>query len=182
MTVPRALPRMSGMHRTAGFAPRLLLLLAALGTALPVLPQTPGYTVEIIVFRNTGDAGALDGNAPRPAPAADDITPAIVASRRLGGSVARLNRNGLRVLGQAAWRQDPVPRGSRRGVSAASLGLSGITGKVIFEREPYLYLGVDLMVEDGGKRYHINEVRRVKKDEIHYFDHPSVGVLAILTD
>ena len=33
----------------------------------------------------------------------------------------------------------------------------------------------------GGRRYRISEVRRVKADEIQYFDHPSVGVIAVVS-
>lgn len=164
-----------------GMARRLLLSLALLCTALPALPQTPDYTVEIVVFRNGGDAGALDAAAPRPLISGDDVVATPVASRRLGGSVASLNRSGLRVIGQAAWRQGAAGFNSRRGVSAAQLGLPGITGKVMVERGQYLHLGIDLVVEDGGKRYRLNEVRRVKTDEVHYFDHPAIGVLAVLS-
>lgn len=165
----------------SGIARRLLLAAALTCTALPALPQSAGYTVEIIVFRNGSDAGALSGAAARPAITGDDVVPTAAPSRKLGGAAARLNRNGLRVIGQAAWRQDPVAWNSRRGVSAERLGLDGVTGKVIFERGQYLHLGVDLVVEDGGKRYRINELRRVRPDEVHYFDHPAVGVVAIVT-
>ena len=33
-----------------------------------------------------------------------------------------------------------------------------------------------------GRRYRINEMRKnVRRDQIHYFDNPAVGVLAIVT-
>lgn len=173
---------MTAMNATAATARRLLLFFALLGIAGPALPQTPTtYTVEIVVFRNGGDTAALDAGASRPGFPGDDVEPLSVASRRLGGNVAKLNNNGLRVLGTAAWKQEPTAFRSRRGVSATRLGLSGITGKVILERGQYLHLGVDLLVEDGGKRYRLNELRQVKTDEINYFDHPAVGVLAIVT-
>lgn len=176
-----ALARMAVMKSPPGIARRLALSLALLFAALPALPQTPGYSVEIVVFRNGSDAGAMEAGMARPAFTGDDVVPTAAPSRKLGGAVARLNRSGLRVIGQASWKQDPTAWNSRRGVSAARLGLSGVSGKVIFERGQYLHLGVDLVIEDGGKRYRLNEVRRVKADEIHYFDHPAVGVIAILT-
>jgi hypothetical protein len=178
---------MQGMKSTSGILRRLVLATVLLGLALPALPQAAGYTVEIIVFRNGTDEGALADSSARPGFAGDDVV-ATATSRKLGGSVTRLNNGGLRVLGHAAWRQAPTPfpqttaaLSLRRGVSATQLGVPGITGKVIFERGTYLHLGVDLLVEDRGKRYRITEVRQVKADEIHYFDHPAIGVLAVVS-
>lgn len=181
MTAPAPSPKMRPMKPTNGIARRLALAATLLCLALPALPQTPGYSVEIIVFRNASDAGAMEAGSPRPVITGDDVVPVTVPSRKLGGSATRLNRNGLRVIGQASWQQDPTAWNSRRGVSTASLGIPGVTGKVFFERGQYLHLGIDLVVEDGGRRYRLNEVRRVKTDEINYFDHPAVGVLAIVT-
>lgn len=165
------------------------LLLAALwlGIATPALPQTPGYTLEIIVFRNSGEGAALVAGDPGPAYLEADVDFEQATPDKLRAQAGRLNSAGLRVLGQAAWRQEPaawqrelVVTNSRRGVSVARLGLAGIRGKVIFERGDYLHLGIDLVVEADGRRYRINEVRtRVKADEIHYFDHPAIGVLAV---
>lgn len=169
------------MKTFPGLARRLALATALLWLALPALPQTPGYTVEIVVFSNGGEGGAMESGAPRPVITGDDVAPVTAPSRKLGGAVARLNRTGLRVIGQASWRQDPTAWNSRRGVSTSRLGLGGVTGKVFFERGQYLHLGIDVVIEDGGKRYRLNEVRRVKTDEINYFDHPAVGVLAVVT-
>jgi hypothetical protein len=162
---------------------RLLLATALLGAALPAIPQAATtFTVEVLVFRNGSDIGALPDSA-RPPVDGEEVTATAVSSRRLGGSVARLNGNGMRVLGHGAWSQEPAAWRSRRGVSAARLGGVGISGKVIFERgSQSLHLGVDIVVEDGGKRYRVDEVRPVKAGEIQYFDHPAIGVLAIATE
>lgn len=188
MTSTRGLPRMQPMSSSSGILRRLVLATVLLGLALPALPQATGYTVEIIVFRNGSDQGALADSSVRPEFSGVDVSATTVASRKLGGSVSRLNNGGLRVLGHAAWRQSPTqfPQtnaawNQRRGVSAAQLGAAGVTGKIIFERGTYLHLGVDLLVEDRGKRYRITELRRLKADEIHYFDHPAIGVLAIVS-
>lgn len=183
MTALPRCPRIGSMKLPQGIARRLLLGAALLGLALPALPQAqaPAYSVEIVVFRHGGDAGALDAGAPRPLITGDDVVPVSAPSRKLGGAAAGLNRNGLRVIGQASWRQEPTAWNSRRGVSTARLGISGVNGKVIFERGRYLHLGVDLVVEDGGRRYRIEEVRQVKTDEIQYFDHPAIGVIAVVS-
>lgn len=189
MTVAGSLPRMSAMKSSNRMARRLLLLAALAGMALPALPQSPGYTVEIVVFRNGGDIGALADAAAGPYYGGDDVEAVAVTSRRLGGSVSRLNNSGLRVLGQAAWRQDPAPWqqnrtawDTARGVSASRLGASSVTGKVVFLRGEYLHLGLDLLVEDRGKRYRLHELRQqIKTDQILYFDHPAIGAIAYIT-
>jgi hypothetical protein len=115
----------------------------------------------------------------------DGVEATLVPTGRLGTAANRLRArtSGFRVLGHAAWTQAPAAFNSRRGVSAAQLGLAGgIAGKVMLERNEYLHLGVDLTIEDGGRRYRINEMRKnVRRDQIHYFDNPAVGVLAIIT-
>jgi hypothetical protein len=189
MTSPDALPRMTRMKSNTGIARRLLLATLLTLCTASALPQSPAlYTVEIVVFRNGSDAAALPAagaNASTITPAASgDVEATPVAASKLVSAAAKLrNRSsGFRVLAHSAWTQSPAGWNSRRGVSATQLGLAGgITGKVILERGQYLHFGVDLTIEDGGKRYHIDEVRQVKPNQIHYLDHPAVGVLAIVT-
>jgi hypothetical protein len=176
------------MKSLSAVARRLLLssLLALCATnALPQAPAPSLYAVEIIVFRNGGEAGALPDNAPAAAaPAEDAVEVTLAPTGKLNSAAAKLRArtSGFRVLAHVAWTQAPTGWKSRKGVSATQLGLaSDISGKVSFERDQYLHLGVDLTVEDGGRRYRINEMKQVKIDQIHYFDHPSVGVLAIVT-
>lgn len=180
---------MTRMKPNPGLARRLLLAsLLALCTG-SALPQSPAlYTVEIVVFRSAGDAAALPatgapGAAPGPAASGDiEATPAPASKLVSATAKLRNKSSGFRVLAHAAWTQAPAGWNSRRGVSASQLGLAdGISGKVILERGQYLHFGVDLTIEDGGKRYRIEEVRQVKPNQIHYLDHPSVGVLAIVT-
>jgi len=173
---------MNRMTQPTGIGRRLLLAAALTCLAVPALPQSSGnYVVEILVFRNGEAAGALGETASRVRVTGDDVAATTVSSRKLGGSVTRLNNRNLRVLGHAAWKQAPSGWKSRRGVSTSQLGLPGMDGKVILERGEFLHLGIDMVVEDGGKRYHLNEVRQVKLDEIQYFDHPAIGVIAIVS-
>lgn len=173
---------MTRMIQPTGFARRLLLAVALSCLAGPVLPQSSGgYVVEILVFRNGENTGALGETAARARVTGDDVAATTITSRKLGGSVARLNNRNLRVLGHAAWKQAPSGWKSRRGVATSQLGLAGMTGKVILERGEFIHLGMDLIVEDGGRRYHLDEVRQVKLDEIQYFDHPAIGVIAIVS-
>jgi hypothetical protein len=171
------------MNKRSYFA-RSAALLVALSLASGVAqPQSGGrYTVEVIVFRTDSNANAEASGAQQKISGADlSATPA--SARRLVGSAARLKAaKGFRVLAHSAWTQSAAAWNSRRGVSASAAGLAdaGVQGKVIVERGQFLHLGFDLVIEDGGNVYRINEVRRVKPDEPQYFDHPAVGIVAVL--
>jgi hypothetical protein len=161
-----------------------LLLALCAATALPAgLPSL--YTVEIVVFRGSGIAGALPEKSTLPAFNDDGIEATPAPTTRLANAAARLrSKGGLRVLAHKAWTQGPTAWGSGRGVSATQLALgNGVDGKISVERgENPLNVRVDLVLEEGGRRFRINEVRRnVKAGQILYFDHPSFGVLAIVT-
>ena len=163
------------------------MLLLASAAAVPQQAVTR-YTVEIVVFRYAGTAGAFAGSVPAETDEDVEITP--VPSRKLAGAANRLKSNGMKILAHTAWTQSPlacegkVCRESFRGASATQLGLAkaGIIGEVSLQRGGrFLHLGVDLTVEDGGRRYRIQEVRQVKADQAQYFDHPGIGVLALVT-
>lgn len=172
--------------KTHRFLALPLGVLAMLLGSPAAIPQQAAnrYTVEIVVFRNGGQAAALD-TAVSPATPGDDVEPTLTATRKLGSAASRLRAAaGMRVLAHTAWTQTPAGLSSRRGVSAASLGIAGagISGKVMLLRGSYLNLGIDLTIEDGGRRYHIAEIRNnIKADQIQYFDHPAVGVLALVS-
>jgi hypothetical protein len=171
------------MTPIAHIARRAALAAVLACITLPARPQSPpSYTVEVVVFRNTGEGGALADTEVLPIASTDEVTVTPAGSRKLGGSVSKLNGGGLRVLGHGAWSQAPAAFQSRRGVSATRLGSAVVAGKVVLERDRYLHLILDLVVEDGGKRYRINEWRRrVTTGEVNYFDHPAIGILAIVT-
>jgi hypothetical protein len=158
------------------------------------IPQQSGtrYTVEIVVFRTASQTGSLPGGPPATETADDGVEVAPVAVRRFTAAATRLRATaGYRVLAHTAWTQAATScggaacRNSVRGASAAQLGLAraGISGKVGLQRGAQsLNLGVDLTINDGGRSYHIQEVRQLKKtDEPQYFDHPAIGVMAVVT-
>lgn len=150
--------------------------------AWPALTQQPTrYAVEIVVFRAIGETPASE-RAPGGS-AGDDISATAGTPQRLNDAASRLGSSGAyRVLGRAAWTQAPAPWNSRRGVSSAQIGLgNGLSGKVILERGQYLHLGFELQYTEGDHTWVLNEVRRVRANERQYFDHPALGVIAIVT-
>ncbi len=158
------------------------LLLALLAwPALTQQSQPARYNVEIVVFRAVGESPASDSTQATGAGA--DIAATSISAGKLTDAASRLRSSGTyRVLGHAAWTQVPAPWNSRRGVSLEQVGLgNGISGNVILERGQYLHLGFDLQYAEDGRRWVINEVRRVKVNERQYYDHPALGVIAIIT-
>ncbi len=183
---------MRGMYKLPIIARQGMVALLLLASAAAVPQQAvTRYTVEIVVFRTASQTGALPDSAPRELAGDDEVETTIVATRKLTSAASRLRKTGgFRVLAHTAWTQAPAGcagadcRTLSRGVSAAHLGLarSAISGEVILKRGAQsLHLGVDLTVDDGGRRYHISEVRPVKANDIQYFDHPAVGVIAVVT-
>jgi hypothetical protein len=176
---------MQAMYKIPTITRRLGVLALLLLASPLVVPQQSGrFTIEIVVFRTASQTGALIGTEPSQPVSGADVEPTSVANRRLAGAASRLRgANGFRVLAHTAWTQGAASFNSRRGVSATKLGINsaGINGKVILERGRLLHLGIDLTIDDGGRRYHISEVRPVKADEAQYFDHPSVGIIALVT-
>jgi hypothetical protein len=182
MTAAGRTPRMAGMSAFSRISRRVALAAALAMIALPALPQASGgYTVELVFFRNGGETGAMSDGASR-AVSGGDVSATPVTARRLGAAAAKLNGGGRRVIAHAAWRQAAAGVSSRRGVSAAEVGLSGVTGKIIIERGTFVMLGLDLVVEDNGRRYRIYEMRtQIKVGDVQYFDHPAIGVLALVS-
>jgi len=174
------------MQFLPGFPRRLLTALLLGLCAAPVLPAASGlYTVEIVVFDNGGTTGALSNKFAAPPVATDDIDATPAPTGRLNAAVNRLRSKGaVRILAHKAWTQSATPWDSGHGVSAAQAGLgNSIEGRISVERGEKLNLRLDLIVEEGGRRYRLNEVRRnVKPGQIQYFDHPAVGVLAVVTE
>lgn len=163
------------------------LVLTLLAMSLPAIPQQAvgRYTVEIVVFRLDGDSSGEDGAAAAPLRSSvGDIMPTPVTSRRLAAAASKLrSAGGYRILVHTAWSQTPAAWNSRRGVSIEQLGINapGLSGNVVLERGQFVHLGLDLKVEDGGRSFVLAELRQVKLDEALYFDHPQLGVIALVT-
>lgn len=166
---------------------RTLLLGAGAALVAPAAyaQSAARYVVELIVFRQAGT----------PPPAATVMTMPKVAVQsgrievlpqtewqlaNLDGGLRR--SSGYRVLAHAAWAATV----SAYGTTAARLedlqGDEALTGAVTVQRGQYLFLRVDLdyVTPDGGI-YQLRERRRVKFNERHYFDHPAIGAIAVVS-
>lgn len=179
----------------------LLQAQATNGSSGPAAEPPARYLVEVLVFRATGSVGAGEilaaggaaglGEFPRGSAATPEAQPGEVievlpaSRRRLGGASARLAKDGgYRVVAHQAWIQTASPYNSGLALPLARVGLaqSGLNGQVLVERGQYLHLGVALTLDaPQGGRYALQETRRVRTGERHYFDHPAFGVIATVT-
>ncbi len=163
-------------------------------------PQTPAaasgsgtYSVEVIVFRAPG--GRSDA-APSAAPSrgASDtagtqvaryIGPLPGSRMQLGGAREKLTRGGYRILVHTGWVQTAASWGApRSGLPLERLGIDvpGLSGSFQLERGTLLHFGMTLRhASDGNPAAQLNEIRRIRFNERNYYDHPAIGVIAVVT-
>ena len=163
----------------------LALLVSAAGARSAAASETPArYDVEIIVFRNLsgqsdGEQWPLAGMASpdsagrlRPETAQTDLPGSAYRMQAIADS---LNRSGAyRVLSHRAWRQTARDRAQAAPFPVSSAS-DALEGTITLVRERFLHLAVDLVLQST---YVLDEKRRVRSGELHYFDHPMFGVIA----
>lgn len=163
------------------------------------------YRIELLVFRNVdahGDgelfaralADALDSAAD-----ARDVRWLGSDAYQLAGIAGSMKRSGrYKPLLHVAWQERVAGRSSARAVALPLNGAGGgeyVTGTARVGLGRYLHLDLDLELHEparhdvaGGDAYYgdppdyrLQESRRMRSKEIHYFDHPLFGALAIIT-
>jgi hypothetical protein len=179
--------------------------LSSLPTARSQNAASPSvYNIEVIVFRNqSGSGGAEDWNARSVArgpdtpdsPVTGRFVQAIPPSQyQLNAVAARLqNTTNYPPIAHFAWQQTASSWGSRAGFTIAKLAgnVPGLSGTIYLERGSYLHLGMALSYQPAnvpaglsaaqGQVFNLNELRRVKYDQLNYYDHPAFGVIALVT-
>ena len=183
----------------------LIALLAgvlAIAALAPAVAQQKGrtlYRVELLVFRVTAPPAGEDWSAPPgfrgfgadPAAASGvpgATLPAVVKiytpdRYQLGSTASKLRASGAyQPVAHAAWLQTATPWGRHAGIDLADVGIQAkdLGGTVYLERGTLLHLGLDLRY-GADPVYHLGELRRVKFNEKHYFDHPAFGAIAIVS-
>jgi hypothetical protein len=159
-------------------------------------PATTGnsgtYAVEVIVFRAPGGGGGAPSAAPSRGAAdtagtqaARYIGPLPGSRLQLGGARDKLARGGYRILAHTGWVQTAASWGAPgSGLPLERLGIDvpGLSGSFQLERGSLLHFGMTLRHSvDGGPPAQLNEIRRIRFNERNYYDHPSIGVIAVVT-
>jgi hypothetical protein len=178
----------------------LALALAAAVSCTPAgllaAPATAGgsYQVEIIVFQTLNPTGGEDLSAPAEGRGfsgvyqSSDPPPKVLrtltaAQLQMGGLASRLRNSGnYKIIAHAGWIQTATAWNRHSGLSLAAAGVDvpGLAGSVYLERGQLLHLGFNLTYENG-RTYTLSELRRIKFNEKHYFDHPAIGVIALVS-
>lgn len=183
-----------------------LVLLSPFAGPAARAADTNVYRIELLVFRNIG---AQDGGELFRPGVADTLETATDTRNvewlgpdayQLGGIAAAMHRSRRYApLLHLAWEERVAGRSDARPValpdSRARAGGDYVTGTARVGLGRYLHLDLDLTLHESDVRftsaggtpvetapeYRLQESRRMRSKELHYFDHPLFGVLAIIT-
>jgi hypothetical protein len=188
-----------------------LTILATVSCGLPAWSEdaaTPGYHIEIIVFRANGAQGggenwSSEGGAGNTVgeetstggSQVGHFISALAADQfQLADIESKLRSSGAYVpVAHVAWAQTASAWGTKAGFPLQKLGVDvpGLSGTVYLERGQYLHLGMALsyaiatpaagLGAGPGTAFTLNENRRVRFYERNYYDHPAFGVIALVT-
>jgi hypothetical protein len=197
--------------RTARLRTFCLTMIAALACALPAVsqePATPAYNIELVIFRATSAQGIAEDwsvEAGTNSIAGDEASSGSSQVGRFVGIIpsssyqlteieSKLRSSGAYVpIAHVAWSQTASAWGTRAGFTLQKLGVEaqGLSGTVFLERGQYLHLGMTLSYQDpsppqglgaaSGTTFIINQSRRIRFYERNYYDHPAVGVIALVS-
>ncbi|HEX7044433.1 MAG TPA: CsiV family protein [Burkholderiales bacterium] len=167
-----------------------LLLLCC--NAIPALAATgaaASYEIEVLVFeiRLPDLEGAeLWTRIEQPSEAAQTVSPREMTPTEDFTSIAdALRADGrYRVMLHKRWVQPAEPRSSGSAVALASWDRE-LEGALRFYVSRFLHVELRLLFQprataigsDAAPSYVIEEERRVRSNDLHYFDHPKFGVL-----
>ena len=199
------LPRLGHCLRVSGIC---LCLLLQVATARAEVGASPAwYDVEVVVFRHRSlqaDGERWSGQGPvqdsefSSVPLRSELKELPAGQYALDNIASALQRSGdYEVLLHTAWRQPgndrttaiPYPMPHKTDGAGNMLG-----GSIRLVRERFLHLDVDIVASapqalhfmdvpeatryPDAPVYRLNEARRVRSGELHYFDHPYLGLIA----
>lgn len=167
---------------------------AGLSAELPPAPS-PAETLaaeagsRLDVPPDPGEIPAATVTSPEPAGPATELPAGFSQAREplaLTAAAEALRRRGYQPLWHQAWVQPP---GDRDGVLLpllAALGQGnaapGLAGALSLTRGRFLHLGLELEWQPGPELEAVmSQRRRIRSGEEHYFDHPRLGALALVT-
>ncbi len=139
-----------------------------------------------------------DGAEEQPPEAVEPVSLLFESADRedLAGIARALRRRpGYRVLAHESWIQAGFPRNSAPSVDLGTVGRLRLR-KELADREDsntsdwhatgtvwvgrYLHLDMDAGLDTGGRTVQMAESRRMRIGEMHYFDSPRIGAIAII--
>ncbi len=155
-----------------------ICLVMGLWTTAPSA-QAAGYAIEVLVFENLYPDTSETFDPEAGVPDMMGTTEYSPAALGLAGVAQSLRQSAnYRVLAHKAWVQ-PENRSTPTTVFGSEGG-GTLEGTVQVERRRYLHVSVDLLFQDAQlESVRVTEDRRMRSEELHYLDHPKLGVLTI---
>jgi hypothetical protein len=159
---------------------RVFILLLGLLAGAPLAADDNTYDIEIVVFERPGGGGGefwpADPGVPDRTAAIGRLEDRAVAGKSLGPVAYTLNKKGMIVHDHLAWRLKP---GGRDSNTWYWMGDDRLSGLIRISRGRFLHLDTDLVLIDRntGQPYRIKLHRRMRSNELHYEDHPRLGIL-----
>ncbi len=182
----------------------ILILLSAMSVSAQA-PDEKAYLMEVVVFENLGPDSAdneifgqgidlkLVENPPRERPETEEPELSYTSTGTLDKIITALrNSDRFNLLTNLAWTQ---PATDKQDAPVVSINEpASLSGHVLFFAKKLLFVELELgfnrpLTNITGTTvpysspyyqtpvYVIDETRRLKLNEIHYFDHPRFGVL-----
>ncbi|OGI48400.1 MAG: hypothetical protein A3B81_02600 [Candidatus Muproteobacteria bacterium RIFCSPHIGHO2_02_FULL_65_16] len=155
-------------------------------------PATSGggvYEIEILVFENRlpnlegGEIWTREASGTEVVEVAGAVNPGATAPQEtpFATMAGVLEKDGNhRVLAHRRWRQSAAGRAETRPVRIRG-GDNTLDGTLKFYLSRFLHVDVNLALSADGnpsdQPYRIVDHRRIKTQEINYFDHPKFGIL-----
>ena len=172
----------------------MLLVLVASPPAITQGAVASTYNIEVLIFRMNGPREGEPGAAAARSASGDSAQGATQVARYVGalpatklqlaGARQKLAGAGYRVLAHTGWTQTASSWGSRNGLAVERVGLQvpGLSGQFLLERGSLLHFGMNLRyTPEGGAALQMSEIRRIRFNEKNYYDHPGLGVVAVIT-
>jgi len=139
------------------------------------------YSFEVILFERPGGGSGehwpgSPGEPDRALATGGNIGALPRAGRSLGPVAYTLQTKGMKVLKHLAWAQQPRGRNSN---TWYWLGGDRLNGLIRVTRGRFLHLETDLVLREAGsaRPFRIKLHRRMRSGELHYVDHPKLGIL-----
>lgn len=170
-------------RRICSFLPVLLLVLA------PAAAFAGVYNFEIVIFERPGGGAnefwPTEPGEPDPTTAIGRLSSAgasggasllPASAKSLGPAAYTLKKKGMVIHDHLAWRQSTRGRNSN---TWYWIGDGRLSGLIRMTQGRYLHLDTDLVLRDGvtSQPYRIKLHRRMRSNELHYVDHPRLGIL-----
>jgi hypothetical protein len=180
----------------------ILLIIAPVMSLHAAPAATNMYEIEVVVFENrlSDIEGGEFWTRSRNKPVSAEKEETVVAGENppadspLSTATTALEKSGRhRVLAHLRWKQSAEAKSVSKPVKISNAA-GGLEGSLRFYLSRFLILDLNLALreapsggifsgtpESDATIYRLNEPRRIKVSETHYFDHPKFGALVLVS-